>query len=175
MKEEPNAHVFPKGLRDEFPDGPPTVVVTHRGCRFVLRFAAGDFAGEGELQELRLEPDTEKLEPRVLRQFSPQIELYLAYARAAMRVFGPEGTPESRQKDFAGAAVALRVIAGPGRALTDEFYRTIAAHYDSLDNEGEPHPTKALGQAHQVTISAASRWITEAKRRGYIKDREEQS
>ena len=65
MNDEPVATAYPKGLQDEFPDGPPTTVVKHRGCRLVLRFAPGDFMGEGLVQELRLLPDTQKLEPRV--------------------------------------------------------------------------------------------------------------
>jgi hypothetical protein len=170
MPEEPSVQVYPRGLEDEFPDGPPTAVVTHNGCRFVLRFAEEDFRGEGELQELRLLAGTETLKPRVLRRFSPSAEVYLQYARAAMRIFGPEGTVESRLKDLKGASAALRQLGGPGRPLGDAFYRSIARHHDALVSEGEPHPVKTLGEAHHVTISAASRWIKEARRRGYIED-----
>jgi hypothetical protein len=170
VREEPNATAYPLGLEDEFPSGPPTVVVTHRGCQLVLRFAPGDVAGEGQIQELRLLPGTETLTPRVLRGFAPQAELYLAVARSAMRVFGPEGTPETRRDDFRGAVQALREISGPGRGHPDEHYRVIARHYQALVAGGEPHPVKALGESHHVTISAASRWITEARRRGYISD-----
>jgi len=35
-------------------------------------------------------------------------------------------------------------------------------------SEGEAHPVKALGEIHHVTISAASRWVKEARRRGYV-------
>jgi hypothetical protein len=168
VPDEPNVKVFPHGLSHEFPNGPPTAVIAHRGCRLVLRFGEGDYAGEGQLQALELHPDAETLEPRVLRRFSPQAELYVAYARAAMRVFGPEGTPESRRDNLRGAAEALRQIGGPGRGLSDEFFRTIAKHYDAIVSEGEPHPVKALGEAHSVTIGAASRWIKEARRRGFI-------
>jgi len=171
MSDEPQAKAFPKGLEDEFPNGPPTVVVTHRGLEFVLQFAPGDFSGEGDLRELRLRPGTEELRPRALRGFAPEAEVYLAYARAAMRILGPEGTPESRMENFRRAAAALRQIAGPGRRLTDGFYRTIAANYDALVNEGEPHPIKALSEIHNVTIGAASRWVSEAKRRKLIRER----
>jgi hypothetical protein len=166
---EPNARVFNKGLEGEWPDGPPTVVITHRGCQLVLRFAEGDHLGEGDVQELRLLPDTERLEPRILRQFAPQAELYLAFARAAMRWMWPEEeAPESRQENFRSAVEALRQIAGPGRGLTDEFYRAIAKEHEALVEGGEPHPIKTLGENHHVTISAASRWVKEARRRGLM-------
>ena len=169
MPEEPDVFVYPRGLREEFPEGPPTAVITHRGCRLILRFAEGDLAGAGNLQELRLLPDTETLEPRVLRQFAPEAETYLAYARAAMRLFD-SGVPfDTRQENLAGAVEALREIAGPGRGLTDNFYRTIATSYQALVDEGEPHPIKTLGEKNHVTISAASRWVKEARRRGFIK------
>lgn len=170
MTDEPQAKAYPRGLRDEFPDGPPTVVVTHRGYKLVLRFAPGDFMGEGLVQELRLLPDKSKLAPRLLRQFAPDAERYLAYARAAMRILGPEGTPETRVENFREAAAALLEIAGPGRGLSPEFYRQIANHYQALVAAGEPHPVKVLGEIHHKTISAASRWVTEARRRGYIKE-----
>jgi hypothetical protein len=157
-------------LENDFPDGPPTAVIKHVGCRLVLRFAAGDFKAEGPLQELRVLPeDAEAIEPRALRRFAPQAEKYLAYARAAMRIFGPEGTPESRWEDFRGAGQALREIAGPGRGLSDEFYVTIATNYNALIEGGEPFPVKALSEIHHVTISAASRWVKGARERGLIR------
>ena len=160
------------GLENDFPNGPPTVVIKHRGVRLVLRFAPGDLAGEGDVQELRLLPDTKKLEPRLLREFAPQAELYLAFARSALRKWGPEESVETRRENFAAAADALRQIAGPGRGLTDAFYRTIATSYEALVAEGEPHPVKALSEMNHVTISAASRWVKEARRRGLLPDRE---
>ena len=169
MSDEPQAKAFPKGLKDEFPDGPPTVVVTHLGCELILRFAPGDFNGEGQLQELRLLPGTKNLRPRVLADFVPRAERYLAYARATMRILGPEGTPETRMQQYRGAAKALREISGPGRGLSDQFYRLVADNYNELVAEGEPHPVKALSKIHNVTIGAASRWISEARRRKLIK------
>ena len=169
MPEEPDVLVHPRGLREEFPEGSPTAVITHRGCRLILRFAEGDFHGEGDVQEIRLLPDTATLQPRVLRQFAPEAETYLAYARAAMRIFNPDVPFETRQENLAGAVEALRQIAGPGRGLNNEFYRTIATSYQALVDGGEPHPIKALGEKNHVTISAASRWVKEARRRGFIK------
>jgi hypothetical protein len=154
--------------KDEFPDGPPTAVVTHRGYKLVLRFAEGDFFGEGRVQELRLLPDVEPLEPRILRRFALHAEEYVAYARAAMRIYGPEGTVEERWANLRGVVDALRQVGRPGRGLTDSFYRQIARNYDALVSEGEPHPIKALGEIHHVTISAASRWVKGARDRGFL-------
>jgi hypothetical protein len=55
--------------------------------------------------------------------------------------------------------------------LTDEFYKHIAASYDALVSGGEAYPIKALGEKHHVTIGAASRWVTEARRRGLIPEK----
>jgi hypothetical protein len=174
LTEEPEGvWTRPHGLEDEFPNGPPTALIKHRGCCLILRFAPGDFAAEGDVQELRLLPDTKTLEPKVLRQFAPQAELYLAFARAAMRRWWPEQSAEIRHENLAASATALRQIAGPGRGLTDEFYRTIATTYKALVAEGEPHPVKALSEINHVSISAASRWVTEARRRGYVPEKAE--
>jgi hypothetical protein len=171
MNAEPDVRVYPQGLESEFPNGPPTTVITDRGCRLVLRFGKGDRTGEGDLQELRLLPGDETLKPRVLRRFAPQAELYLAYSRAALRVMGPEGTPRSRREKLRSAADALREIAGPGRSLPPWFYEQIAEEYRALVAEGEPHPIKTLGENHHVTISAASHWVKEARRRGHLPER----
>jgi hypothetical protein len=166
MNEQPQISVYPRGLEDEFPDGLPTAAITHHGCRLILRFADGDLTAEGPLQELLVLPETgAALEPRALRRFAPQAERYLAYARAAMRIWDPGETPERRWEDFRGATQELRQIAGPGRLLSNEFYGTIAKNYAALVSEGEPHPVKALSEIHHVTISAASRWVKGAKER----------
>jgi hypothetical protein len=163
--------VYPLGLEDEYPHGLPTAVVRHRGVKIVLRFAKGDFAGEGQMQELCVRPDTKPVEARVLRLLSSKADLFVDYARSAMRIYGTrEGTLKERWAAFYRKGKTLREVGGPGRGLDDDFYRMIAEHYKTLVDEGEPHPTKALGETHHVTISAASRWITEAKRRGYIEE-----
>jgi hypothetical protein len=101
------------------------------------------------------------------RHFFPQVNLYLAVARASMSWdFG----------DARAAAELLRQIGRPGRGLSDDFYRLIAGQYKALVAEGERHPVKALAaiQPGKTNISTASRWIKEAKRRGLI-DAEEAS
>jgi hypothetical protein len=168
VADEPQVKVFPRGIDDEFPHGPPTAVITDRGCRLLLRFAPGDFTGEGPVEELRVLPGAQPLEPRVLRRFAPQADVYVAYARAAMRVLKPDATSEENWERLRGAADALRAIGGPGRGHSDAFYRQIATQYDALVSEGEPHPIKTIGEINHATISASSRWVKEARRRGHI-------
>jgi hypothetical protein len=98
----------------------------------------------------------------VLRQFAPRSPLYLQYARAAMT---------DNDDDWTGSLRALREIGATRRGLGDEFYRQIGSNYAAITAEGEPHPVKALAEMHHVVISTASRWITEARRRGYITER----
>jgi hypothetical protein len=178
VTEEPKVQVFARGLlnvpgvEDEFPDGPPSAVVTHRGCRLILRFANGDLLGEGDVEELRLLPGKLKLKPKTLRQFAPDAELYLAYTRAAMRILEPKETAQERREKwdrFRDSAEALRDNAGPGRGLPPRFFESIAEEYRALVDGGEPHPVKTISKKHVVTISAASRWVTEAERRGFLK------
>lgn len=165
---QPQAQAFPLGLEDKLPDGLPAAVVTHRGCRLVLRFAPGDVLAEGPLQELCVRPDTAELTPRALREFAKHADTYVAYARAAVRILGPDGTAEERWNKLRGTTDALREIGGPGRGHDDEFYKQIAAQYLALVDGDEPHPVKTLGEMNHIQISGASRWITEARRRGFL-------
>lgn len=141
-------------------DADPRVSVSmkDRGCEFVLFLP--DSSGEGDLLELRVLPDTEKLEPRILRQFVPQAPLYLDYARAVMQL---------RDGDVREALQALRHVGATRRGLGEDFYRLVAQEYRALVDEGERYPVKALSELHHVVISTASRWIKEARRRGYVK------
>jgi hypothetical protein len=145
------------------------VVITHQGFELVLRFAPGDFYGKGQPQELWLRPGTQELKLGVLLRFAPGAKEYLQYARAAMRILGPEGTPGGRTENYRASADALRELAGPGRGLPPGFYRQIADLYMALVEDGEPHPIKKLSEINHVTISAASRWVSEAKRRKLIR------
>jgi hypothetical protein len=176
MDVEPQATCYPRGLEDEFrPDddefGPPTVVITHRGFKLVLRFAEGDFMGEGLVEKIELLPDTEELKLGVLRRLAPDAELYLAYARYAMRIFGPEGTPEGRITQLRDSAEALRALAKPSRRLSNGFYKTIALEYNALIDGGEKSPVTALAEKHGVVISAASHWLREARARKLLPEK----
>lgn len=168
MAEKPKGNVYPHGLRDEFPNGPPTVVIRHWGCELVLRFAPEDFTGAGPPDEVWLRPDTKKLTPFQLRKFVPRVEQYLEYARANMNIFGPEGTPKERIERARRAAEDVRSLSGPGRGLPPGFFRDIAAEYEALLAEGQPYPVKAISLNHNVVISAASHWIKECRRRDLL-------
>jgi hypothetical protein len=158
---DPELMVYPHGRDEpgvEWPHGRLEVAIKHRGLELRLFYA--DKSSEADPVEIRLLPDgSETLDPKVLRSFAPQTELYLASARAAIRW---------RQEDLYGAIEALRAVGKPGRGHGDPFYRAIAEHYNALVAEGERYPVKTLGEIHHVTISAASRWLKEARRRGYL-------
>lgn len=174
--DEPQVTVFPWGIEGApgRPPGQPTAVVTHRGYRLELRFADGDNFGEGNVQEIRVLPDGEELTPRVLRRLAPDSDTYLAFARSAMRIFGDpaEMTPQERWERFRASTDALRALGGPGRGYPPEFYARISTTYRAIVDGGEPHPVKALAEKHHVTISAASRWIKETRRRGLLPEKE---
>jgi hypothetical protein len=48
----------------------------------------------------------------------------------------------------------------------------VAAVYNALVEEGEPHPVKAMAAMYDRTISAASRWIDGARQRGFLPAKE---
>lgn len=148
------------------PDTDPRTSVSMKthGCELVLFF--DDPGRQGPLRELRLLPDSAELEPSVVRRFAPQAPLYVQYARAAMT---------DDDEGWVGSLQALREIGATRRGLGDEFFKVVARGYTALVAEGEPHPVKALAEMHHVVISTASRWIKEARRRGYIQDGGEQS
>lgn len=179
MDEEPQVVVHAHGLPGETTRGgprgekPATAVVSYRGMKVLLRFAPGDLFGEGDVQEIRICPDTEPLEPLVVRRIVPQAELLLAFARNAMRLLAPPDADgrfnvEERWATWQASLEALREVGRTRRGLSDRFYRTIADQYTTLVAEGSPSPVKTLGEIHHVTISAASRWLKEARSRGYV-------
>ena len=136
-----------------------SVAMKTQGCELVLFF--DDAGRQGPLRELRLLPDTTELEPAALRRIAPQSPLFLQYARAAM---------SANEEDWVGSLWALREVGATRRGLGDEFYRLIGRNYSALVEQGEQHPVKALGEMHHAAISTASRWIKEARRRGYIEE-----
>jgi hypothetical protein len=162
--EGPAVHCYPAGLGDEFPHGPATAVIIHRGLKLVLRFDEGDFAGKGPVREIRLLPDTQPLDTAALR-FMPGAAIYFHHARAAMATFGStEGTAEERWARFSETLEPFRKVAGPGRGYSPRFYELLAEQYKALVAEGDPHPIKALAEIHHVKISTASKWMKEARR-----------
>jgi hypothetical protein len=77
-----------------------------------------------------------------------------------------------QDEDWLKTSQALRDLGSTRRGLSPDHYRQVADQYAWLLAEGEKHPVKALGEMHHVTISAASRWIKEARRRGLIDEKE---
>ena len=136
-----------------------SVTMNDRGCELVLFFA--DAGRQGPVLELRLLPGADELAPHVLRRFLPQAPLYVRYARAVMT---------EQHEDWLATSRALRDLGSTRRGLSDDFYRLIAGNYRALLAEGERYPVKALSEMHHVTISASSRWIKEARRRGLIEE-----
>jgi hypothetical protein len=141
------------------PDGDPRVCIEmhDRGCQ--LEFFFEDLAGDGPILEIRLLPDAKNLTPGSLRELMPQAAVYTRYARATIK---------HQRSEAAEHIAALRELGATRRGLPPEFYRRVASNYRALVAEREQHPVKALAAMHSVTISTASRWISEARRRGYI-------
>lgn len=118
-------------------------------------------AGDAPLLEVRLSPTAgDTFEPWKLM---PQLPLYLRYARASLA--GQHG-------DVMSALRALRQVTSTRRGLSDDFLRLVATAHDSLTAEGEPYPVKTLAEMQHVTISAASRWISAARQRGFLGEKE---
>jgi hypothetical protein len=128
------------------------------GVDLVLFFA--DYSGEGDVLEVRVHPDTDAITPAVLSAIGRRFVTYANYARAAIRWDAD---------DARHALEALREAGRTSRGHGESFYRAVAYEYGALVDAGEPHPVKQLGLDNQVTISAASRWVKEARARGYIK------
>ena len=89
----------------------------------------------------------------------PEIPLHLQYARAALA--GNQGNAQA-------ALRAMQKVNAPRRGLTDDFLRAVADSYRALVAEGEQYPIKALARLQYKDISTASRWVTEARRRGFL-------
>jgi hypothetical protein len=119
------------------------------------------WSGEAPLLEVRLTPtDAGTFEPwRLL----PTLPLHLQYARAAVA---------HRHDDVAAALRALRQVSSTRRGLSDDFLRLVAQLYESLVKEGESYPVKALAAMQHVDKSTASRWVSEARRRGLLEKAE---
>jgi hypothetical protein len=150
----------------------PRVRVTVRDLRnpwpLVLFFAhAGDSPAFLGFEVLAENTDVEigheeGLEPGSFARLARTLPMYVDYARAEI---------EWKSGDREKALEALRTEAGKGRrGLPPSFYRGIAAEYEQLVLRGDPHPIKSIAEARPVHKSRASRWITEARRRGYISD-----
>lgn len=80
------------------------------------------------------------------------------------------GHPDSDSADFSLARATLRKAQRKARhKVTDDLLRRVA-HVYSLE---EPHPAAAVEAAFGVWPRTAFRYISEARRRGYLAPRED--
>lgn len=107
------------------------------------------------------------LQPAEFARLARNLPRYVDYARASI---------EWEWGDRDRALETLRKEAGKTRrGLPDRFYREIAAEYEQLLRDGDPHPLKTIADARPVHKSRASRWVKEARQRGYISEKKGKS
>lgn len=129
-----------------------------------LRMLFKDWTGEGDVLKLRIAPAAKKgsLRPEMMRYLGQRYPVLVEHARASLA---------GRKGDATAAVRALRAAGKTARGLGDQHYQLVAEQYVTLVKNGERAPIKALAGLNHVTISAASRWVKEARRRGYVPDR----
>jgi hypothetical protein len=102
------------------------------------------------------------VDPVTVQRIAANYVSYLEVARHALIV------------EAGGLENAIRRLRGPGKKparRTDDFYRLIGAEYEAHRRLGL-HPGVELAAKYQTDPSAVSRWIKEARRRGYIAEEE---
>lgn len=99
------------------------------------------------------------LDPASFKRLARTLPMYVDYAR---------GEIQWQYGDRAQALTALREAGRGRRGLPDRFYREVAADYIQRIGEGDPHPIKSIAEARPADKSQASRWVKEARERGYI-------
>lgn len=140
-----------------------SVTLQEGGAALTLFFdPATAWTGTAPLLEVRLEPPSsgQPFEPWHLL---PRLPLYLQYARAKLAF---------ERDDAAAALRALRQVSSTRRGLSDDFLRLVAGLYEALVAEGEPYPVKALAESQPVDKSTASRWVSAARDRGFLRKTE---
>ncbi len=144
-----------------------------RGERFALPFFAPPTDG-AELTDT--DPEEAELDPAQVTQAMADLELYVLYARAMMLI-EYAGDPDrvtdfpARRRQLGAALEMLRDLGRTRRGLTDTFYRLIGQWY----SQQQEHPIVNIARGQNVDISTASRWVKEARQRGYIKEGEERA
>jgi hypothetical protein len=141
-----------------------SVAMIEGGVKLTLFFPEeSGMSGDAEPVEIRIEPHDDS-QPFDAWRLMPKLPLYVSYARAALAW---------RWDDAGRALQALREVGTTRRGLNDDFYRAVGELHAALVDQGEPHPVKALAEMQPVDISTASRWISEARRRGYLREKAE--
>jgi hypothetical protein len=121
------------------------------GCVLQVFFEDMASAMDGPVLEARVFPESAPVDSWI----DPTA---VAYARAFA---------SWRMDDARSLLRALRQAGATRRGLRGDFYRLIADQYKSLVANGERFPVTALADAQSppVTVSTASRWIKECRRR----------
>lgn len=96
-----------------------------------------------------------------VRRIATNLDLFVDYARAVLLV------DDDKQDE---ALKLFQNIGKTKRGMPREFYKLIADEYQQKQAAGEPHLVKAIAAAHNVTPSAASRWLKAARENGYLSE-----
>jgi hypothetical protein len=117
-------------------------------------FEIGERFDEGQLETMPTPIDAVTLQ-RIANNYGS----YLEIARQALVL------------DREGREGAIKRLRGPSRKparLTDDFYRLIAADYKAHRQAGG-HPGKELAVKYSTHAGNVSKWLKEARRRGFIR------
>lgn len=113
------------------------------------------------------------LDYSALEVVARRARLYAEYAEAHLR--WNAGYDEPRDwDDLVGSTLApLRLLGKTSRGLPDAFLQQVASEYRELEANADPYPQKTMTLRRQRTRpnfnrSTVSRWIAEAKTRGFL-------
>ena len=101
------------------------------------------------------------MDPAQLTHLAKSLPVYVAYVRA-------EQDFEASRSQTDRLLEALNETGTTRRGKPGRFYRIIGEDYAARVREGDAAPVTSLAAAHGVVKSTASRWVKEARRRGYI-------
>ena len=104
---------------------------------------------------------TTPVDPAQLAYVVNQLPVLVAYARAEID-WGAGGSREALIRALDDAGTTRR--GKPGK-----FFRIIGEEYSARVREGDGAPVTAIAAAHDVSVASASRWVKEARRRGYLR------
>jgi hypothetical protein len=136
-----------------------SVSVQEEGATLTLFFDPETaLSGEAPVREIRLTPTAGgEFQPW---QLLPRLPHHLHYVRGVL----------ARRPDVASAGLdALRQMGRTRRGLSDEWLRIVAQRYESLVADDERYPIKALAAMEHADKSTASRWVSAARKRGFLR------
>jgi hypothetical protein len=151
-----------RSQKDPRPDPRVSVEIHDSRLAWPLRLYFASLGDDAELIGAEFgteEPPPVELDLRDVARVASNLSLYVEYARAEILF------------DRGDAQRALKVLANvgaPRRGTPGRWFREIAHEYSTRLAAGEKAPVKAIAEAHGVDKSTASRWLKEARRRGYI-------